>query len=76
MDTAKAANLYVDQRLVSWLALTYPLPRFTVYKDSDLFDFINAPVGKGLPIAKTLRPLIAGETIVVLITVFAELTRF
>jgi hypothetical protein len=34
--------------------------RFTVYKDADLFDFINAPVGKGLPIAEKLRPLIAG----------------
>ncbi|EED79325.1 predicted protein [Postia placenta Mad-698-R] len=32
---------------------------FSVYKDADLFDFINAPVGKGLPITQTLRPLIA-----------------
>lgn len=35
---------------------------FTVYKDSDLFDFINAPVGKGLPIEQKLRPLIAVPT--------------
>lgn len=35
--------------------------RFTVYKDSDLMDFVNAPVGKGLPISQTLRPLIAGK---------------
>ncbi|KAG8960079.1 hypothetical protein FRC03_007082 [Tulasnella sp. 419] len=35
---------------------------FTVYKDADLFDFINAPVGKGLPITQTLRPLIAVPT--------------
>ncbi|KAI0322445.1 iron-containing alcohol dehydrogenase 1 [Amylostereum chailletii] len=35
---------------------------FSVYHDSDLFDFINAPVGKGLPIQKTLRPLIAVPT--------------
>ncbi|KZV97241.1 iron-containing alcohol dehydrogenase 1 [Exidia glandulosa HHB12029] len=35
---------------------------FTVYPEADLFDFINAPVGKGLPIAKTLRPLIAIPT--------------
>jgi hydroxyacid-oxoacid transhydrogenase len=34
---------------------------FTVYKDADLMDFINAPVGKGLPISQTLRPLIAGN---------------
>lgn len=31
-----------------------------MYKDADLYDFINAPIGKGLPISKTLRPLIAG----------------
>ena len=36
-------------------------PRFSVYKDADLFDFINAPVGKGLPIKEKLRPLIAGS---------------
>ncbi|KAI0722905.1 alcohol dehydrogenase [Earliella scabrosa] len=35
---------------------------FTVYKDADLFDFINAPVGKGLPVKEKLRPLIAVPT--------------
>ncbi|KAF8812439.1 alcohol dehydrogenase [Phlegmacium glaucopus] len=35
---------------------------FSVYKDSDLMDFINAPIGKGLPITKTLLPLIAIPT--------------
>ncbi|GBE79611.1 alcohol dehydrogenase [Sparassis latifolia] len=35
---------------------------FTVYKDADLFDFINAPIGKGLPIDRQLRPLIAVPT--------------
>jgi len=35
---------------------------FSVYKDSDLMDFINAPIGKGLPITKTLFPLIAIPT--------------
>ena len=37
--------------------------RFTVYKDADLFDFINAPVGKGLPMKEKLRPLIAGQSV-------------
>lgn len=35
---------------------------FTVYKDADLMDFINAPIGKGLPITEALRPLIAVPT--------------
>ncbi|KIM25870.1 hypothetical protein M408DRAFT_330877 [Serendipita vermifera MAFF 305830] len=35
---------------------------FTVYKDADLYDFINTPVGKGLPITQTLRPLVAIPT--------------
>ncbi|KAJ8509331.1 hypothetical protein ONZ45_g8505 [Pleurotus djamor] len=35
---------------------------FSVYPESDLMDFINAPIGKGLPIAKTLLPLIAIPT--------------
>ncbi|KAF9491022.1 iron-containing alcohol dehydrogenase 1 [Pleurotus eryngii] len=35
---------------------------FSVYKDADLMDFINAPIGKGLPIAQTLFPLIAIPT--------------
>ncbi|KAJ7068271.1 alcohol dehydrogenase [Mycena amicta] len=35
---------------------------FTVYKDAQLMDFVNAPVGKGLPVAEKLRPLIAVPT--------------
>lgn len=30
-----------------------------MYKEADLYDFINAPIGKGLAISKALRPLIA-----------------
>jgi len=40
MDTAKAANLFVN------------------YPDADMFDFINAPIGKGLPIDRKLSPLV------------------
>ena len=35
---------------------------YNTYKKADLFDFINAPIGKGLPITKKLSPLIASES--------------
>lgn len=35
---------------------------FSCYPDADLLEFVNAPVGKGTPIAKTLKPLIAVPT--------------
>ncbi|KAG6814177.1 hypothetical protein H0H92_000853 [Tricholoma furcatifolium] len=35
---------------------------FSVYKDADLMDFVNAPIGKGLPISQSLLPLIAIPT--------------
>ncbi|KAG6919435.1 hypothetical protein DXG01_006318 [Tephrocybe rancida] len=35
---------------------------FSVYKDADILDFVNAPIGKGLPISRSLLPLIAVPT--------------
>ncbi|WWD02873.1 hypothetical protein V865_000915 [Kwoniella europaea PYCC6329] len=35
---------------------------FTNYPESDLYEFINAPIGKGKPIEKKLSPLIAIPT--------------
>lgn len=44
MDTAKAANLFVN------------------YPEADMYDFINAPIGRGKPIEKKLSPLVASRS--------------
>jgi hydroxyacid-oxoacid transhydrogenase len=33
-----------------------------VYQDADLMDFVNVPIGKGRPVDRELRPLIAIPT--------------
>jgi hydroxyacid-oxoacid transhydrogenase len=35
---------------------------FTCYPEAELLDFVNAPIGKGIPVDKQLRPLLAVPT--------------
>ncbi|KAL0949985.1 hypothetical protein HGRIS_009999 [Hohenbuehelia grisea] len=47
---------------------------FSTYQDADLMDFVNAPVGKGMPIAKILSPLIASTYLLIFAFLHLELT--
>ena len=37
---------------------------YLCHPENDFLDFVNAPVGRGMPIDKSLKPLIASECLI------------
>ena len=47
---------------------------YLCHPENDFLDFVNAPVGRGLPIDKSLKPLIASECLILELQFFFSST--
>ena len=48
---------------------------YLCHPENDFLDFVNAPVGRGMPIDRNLKPLIASECLVFELWIFFFKTR-